>query len=201
VFFYICCLIVITFFDFFWMKFIGGPRLKTKISELFSTYELRKFAVILYAPIIEELIFRLPLKFNKRYLIISFTLFTFLISRMLIGGVVKDLLFSSIISILFLVFFIRIFKMKKVYINLYIFWKKNPIIIFYLTAFVFAFLHIFNYNASFYEILIKSHFIILPRFIIGLLYGLIRIKINTFASILMHSINNSMPYLFIYLFL
>jgi len=199
-FFFILMVFFTLLISLIWTKFIGNPKLRLSPFIYFKTFHQRIFAAIIFAPVIEELINRLPLKFRSIYFTISLTLFTFYVSSKLIGVSEFTLHYSLVITILSFFIFLKLFKIRIVRASVYLFWKRNYTFIFYFMAFFFAFLHVFKYNASFVEILSKSYIIILPRFIQGIILGFVRLKINTFASMLLHSINNSIPFIVIFVF-
>lgn len=68
-------------------------------------------------------------------------------------------------------------------------WIQNYSYIFYLSAFVFAMIHISNYEFS-AKILIISPIILMPQFIIGLLLGFLRVKFGLMWGFYLHSLHN-----------
>ena len=91
-------------------------------------------------------------------------------------------------EIIFLQIIISIFPKTKTPISG--FWNKNYGYIFYLSAIVFALIHITNFgsnNPIFYLIPI----LVLPQFIIGLFIGYLRVHYNFMLGYLFHAIHNA----------
>lgn len=144
----------------------------------------------LLAPIYEELIFRLSLRFKPGYLLTSLTLFVFLIGKKHIG-----LPISIIFSILVLVVgFYSLFKYKKVNLSVRLaeFWQNHYTLIFYSSVLIFGLMHIFNYTDLSWKQYLIAPLIVLPQIIMGLFFGYVRLKYDKgiYVSILMHSFNN-----------
>ncbi|MDI9356645.1 MAG: CPBP family intramembrane metalloprotease [Chitinophagaceae bacterium] len=113
-------------------------------------------------PFIEELIFRLHLKFHRNYLLRFLIFLSSLVGR---GEQVRNFFHSFYIS-------------------------QYPII-FYLSTFVFAFVHVSNYELT-DAILFLFPFIVLPQFIGGLFIGYIRVRYGLIMGFLLHSLNNTL---------
>ncbi|MFY7732597.1 MAG: CPBP family intramembrane glutamic endopeptidase [Bacteroidia bacterium] len=128
---------------------------------------------VVVAPITEELVFRLPLRYKYNVFVKSILLFA---------------KFSS--------------KRKQVRVRLFFTknWNKYYLYIFYLVTFLFAFYHLVNYKIT-SNILLFSPLLVLPQFIVGLALGYIRVKYNFFLGILFHAIYNAIlfiPMLYIF---
>ncbi len=78
------------------------------------------------------------------------------------------------------------------------FFKRFTGVAFYLSTFLFAALHIFNFELEgtmwFY-----LPILVLPQFILGLYLGFVRLKSNVGGSILVHAYNNAIPMIFLLL--
>lgn len=151
------------------------------------------FQIVILGPIIEEISFRLPLKFNK--LFIPFSVFVFYLMIKLLnkkdfylGEYTLDyiLLQVAISIMLFIVLFallriknIRYFIEEKIY-------KKHFGIFFYALAFFFAFLH---YKADSFSLVFVTP-IIISQFISGVFLGYVRMKLGFRYGVLMHMLNN-----------
>jgi hypothetical protein len=129
------------------------------------------FAVLVFgvfiAPVTEELVFRLPLRYKYNVLVKSILLFA---------------KFSS--------------KRKQVRVRLFFTknWSKYYPFIFYLVTILFAFYHLFNYKIT-TNILLFSPLLVLPQFIVGLALGYIRVKFNFFLGILFHAAYNAILFI------
>ena len=126
---------------------------------------------VIIIPFIEELIFRLYLRFKYNYVAQSI------------------LLLSSVAGAQ---------NKSKLEIFLKNFWSKNFKSIFYLSAILFAYVHIFNFEYS-TTILLLSPILIAPQFVIGLFLGYLRMKYNLVLGYFMHAIHNAIfliPFIF-----
>jgi hypothetical protein len=147
---------------------------------------LNLLKVSLFVPIVEELIFRLPLRYSKTNLISSFGLILYLIFQNI----------NSIVALIFLIlsfgFIITNFHNKldnKLIGN--VFYTRFYLWIFYTQAIIFGFLHLANYNLDF------RYFYLFPFFIsiyvlIGCFWGYIRVRYKNgiFICIVTHMIIN-----------
>ena len=127
--------------------------------------------VVVIAPFFEELLFRLYLRFKYNFLAQSI------------------LLLSSVAGAQ---------NKSKLEIFLKNLWSKNFKTILYLSAILFAYVHIFNYEYS-TTILLLSPILIAPQFVIGLFLGYLRMKYNLVLGYFMHAIHNAIfliPFIF-----
>lgn len=119
--------------------------------------------LVVIIPFIEELIFRLYLRFKYNYVAQSILLLSTLAGAR---------------------------NKAKIEICLKNFWSKNFKTIFYLSAIIFGCVHIFNYDYSL-TILLLTPILIASQFIIGLFLGYLRIKYNLVLGYFMHAIHNA----------
>ena len=129
------------------------------------------FNVLVLAPLFEELIFRLPLRFSARNLFIFIGTLVVLIMNKNFN------LYISLGSGLLIAYipFSKVFSMnllKKIE-NSYIKYYKY---IFYLGAFIFGFIHIFNYENLETIHLIIAPLIVINQIFMGFLLGFARVK-------------------------
>jgi len=152
---------------------------------------------VVFAPIIEEGMFRTLIKPSQNELIF------FLCSWLLIIGITLlpeetntlikfgFLLLSFILSFIFLKEFIP----KKWQIAMCLFLKRNYRIIWLLTAVIFGMVHIYNYVEGF-ELNFVLFLLIVPRIIAGYFFGKIKIENHgLFWPITMHAMNNGIVFL------
>lgn len=120
------------------------------------------FGVVLM-PLIEELIFRLYLRFKQNYL-----------ARLI-------MLLASLTG-----------KQNKIIVEsqLNALWVNNFRAIFYFSAILFSIVHIENFEYSI-NILIFSPILLAPQFIMGLFLGYLRVRYNLILGVLMHAIHNA----------
>lgn len=120
------------------------------------------FGVVIM-PIIEELIFRLYLRFKQNYL-----------ARLII-------LLASITG-----------QQNKIIVETQLknFWVNNFRAIFYFSAIIFSIVHIANFEYSI-KILLFAPILIAPQFIMGLFLGYLRVRYNLILGIFMHALHNA----------
>lgn len=168
-----------------WMNIFAMPINLNRIKfEKFSAIEILLLSSF-FAPIIEELTFRLPLKFSKNNLLIASIGIAFTFSRIIAE---IEYVYSSIISIGvgILSYFLLSPKVIEVLSK---FWSSNKLLIFYTSLITFSFLHLKNYEIT-YELLLFSPIIILPRILGGLLFSYVRLNSGIIIAICFHSFNN-----------
>jgi membrane protease YdiL (CAAX protease family) len=144
-----------------------------QITKLMNQYPILFIILLLVVitPFIEELIFRLYLRFKYNYVTQSI------------------LLLSSVTGAQ---------NKSKLEIFLKNFWSKNFKTIFYLSAILFGYVHIFNYEYS-TTILLLSPILIATQFVAGLFLGYLRMKYNLVLVYFMHAIHNAIfliPFIF-----
>jgi len=144
-----------------------------QITKLMNQYPILFIILLLVViiPFFEELIFRLYLRFKYNFLAQSI------------------LLLSSVAGAQ---------NKSKLEIFLKNIWSKNFKAILYLSAILFAYVHIFNYEYS-TTILLLSPILIAPQFVIGLFLGYLRMKYNLVLGYFMHAIHNAIfliPFIF-----
>jgi hypothetical protein len=145
--------------------------------------------VSLLLPVVEELIFRLPLRISKINFLTSFCLILFLV---LYKHYISNIyLVLSLLLIYFFFFYLFIKKETFFFNKLTVSFSKYFRLIFYFQAFVFGFLHLTNYTLDF------KYFYLLPFFAIsyilsGCFWGYIRVRYSSgiFVCIASHIVVN-----------
>lgn len=137
-----------------------------RIEDIEKSWESAIYA-LLFAPIIEELLFRLPLRINARNLSISFSIIlTVIIKLFFFHKSNYEVYFFSIPLIFFFYYFIlynkRIFQKIETAV------EKLFSYFFYLIAWLFGISHLFNYEEIYWWMIIISPFLILPYFLMGI---------------------------------
>jgi len=157
-----------------------------KINEF--TLLKRILIIIILSPVLEELAFRIGLKFSKSNFIIMLMGMSFFISRSFFKWEwLNSIMLITLVGILLYV----IIKEKSIS-KLTNFWLYNPKLIFYSLLISFSYMHLKNYNIS-YELLLFSPIILLPNILGGIIYSYVRLSLGTFLSILLHCLNNGIP--------
>ncbi|MEI6765651.1 MAG: CPBP family glutamic-type intramembrane protease [Bacteroidota bacterium] len=159
--------------------------------------------MVVIAPIVEELLFRLNLRYRSVFISFILTLILYSIFvRIVLGLLPFYYLWESIGNI-------AIIMVISVFVNLFIrrfnkslewFWIKYFRLIFYSSAIIFGFMHLGNYWIPNYTIVLLSPFFLLPFMFAGLNLGYIRLRYGIIFSIVLHAFNNLMPYIFHYNF-
>ncbi len=141
-------------------------------------------------PIIEELIFRLPLKISKINLVTSFNLIIFLVlKKWCFSNIYLSL---SLSLVLFLLLYISISGESSFLNRLTHFFTNHFWMFFYFQAMIFGFLHLTNYIVDF------RYFYLFPFIVIsyiskGCLFGYLRIRFTygIYLCIASHILVNS----------
>lgn len=182
------------------LVYVGGEDLPNKLSELsnmsFDNKVLQFLAMfglaVIVAPLIEEIIFRFPLKYRRGALVY--------------GGIVVGMLGTGIAMNVGMIFKTAAFVGTGVGILSYALMlymntgeekldqlsKKLFPFLFYASALVFAFAHISNYELPADRWYITPA-LVMPQFFLGLMLGYARIKYGLWAAIFLHALNNLLP--------
>ncbi len=144
------------------------PEHGLKLSEIPLSFKL-----IVFVPIYEEIIFRLPLRFTKQNIFLSFAAFHFMIFYHAI-----NLIF--LISLSVIIALIPTFKLinDAFYSKLELIWRNYFPYLYYGLALSFGMIHLANF-----ENLKLVHFFLFPlivsnQIIMGLLFGYVRVTIK-----------------------
>jgi len=152
----------------------------------YNFYNIIRIALIL--PVIEELVFRLPLRITKNNIIVCISSIIFILFYR------NNLLLTSITSLLIiligLLFLNKDSKFILFFKNLF---NSKFAIIFYSQAILFGGLHLMNYDLDIKRFLIFP-FIILNQIVIGLFLGFVRVRYShgIFICIFSHILVNSL---------
>ncbi|MFD2564836.1 CPBP family glutamic-type intramembrane protease [Aquimarina rubra] len=156
-------------------------------------------AMIVFAPIIEELMFRTLLKPKTKDLLLFLSSWTLFILGVFITS---ELVWYYRYLILILAIFLLYFSYSKVIPKQYLekiktYLNRYQVITLQITSVTFGFLHIFNYVDSF-RIDSILFLLIVPRIIAGHIFGKIKIENNHIIwPILLHAMNNGVVFLII----
>ena len=134
----------------------------TSMLEELPIWLMMLFGAVL-APVLEELVFRLPLRFKYNYF-------------------ARFMIFAASVT----------GRRNKIKTQFYLrnFWRKNFRLIFYLSALLFSLLHLTNFEIS-TIILIFAPILIASQFFGGLVLGYLRVRYNLLLAILSHSLFNT----------
>lgn len=163
------------------------PRIQDEDFLNYHKY-IQLFIMVGYAPIIEELIFRLGLRFSKVNFSILFIGLLYLLLRIYFR---IEISYASVLALtMWLIFYVFICQINTEFISA--FWKRNRLLIFYGLLSVFSTMHLLNYNFS------MNHFklipiLVFPHFIGGFIYSYARLNSGIILAIILHSLNNGLP--------
>lgn len=156
------------------------------------------FWFCIFAPITEEIAFRLHLKFRSLNLWLSYSFLSAFFLRL--SYKINIFLFIAIAILIFILTLLLVLERKRIHIKLKWFWSENFWFVYYFSSILFGFLHFGNYQFE-YKNLPFIFVIVLPQTIAGLFLGYLRIKFGIIWSIFLHFLNNSIiliPLLFVY---
>jgi len=161
---------------------IGGEKLRS-----YSPI-IQIIIVAIYAPIVEELTFRIGLKFSKWNFIIASIGLLLLTLRVILQ---LEWIYCLILSLVFGIIMTQILK-DKIVVFLSQFWNNNRRKIFYTLLFLFGISHLGNYEIT-TELLSFSLIILLPHLSAGFIYSYARLNSGIILAICLHSFNNGLP--------
>lgn len=124
-------------------------------------------AFIVVVPLVEELIFRLYLRYENNYLLRFFISLFYVVGKNRKERIEK--------------------RIKKI-------WYKNYGYIFYFSAFIFGFVHVFNFDAENFPLLLIP-IITAPQIIVGVFAGYLRVRFNLIWGYFLHAIHNMVFFL------
>ncbi|WP_370525436.1 type II CAAX prenyl endopeptidase Rce1 family protein [Dysgonomonas sp. 521] len=155
---------------------------------------LQKVVIIaVVGPVCEELIFRLPLIFTKRNLLIAIVLLVFLLNK---SDIPRAIVLSIVIIGvgLFLLYYKK-FRITEFLENV---WKNHYTFVFYIFVLLFACIHITNYRDLSFIQYCLTPLIVVPQLIMGIFFGYTRVRYKNglIISIFMHICLNSLSLLF-----
>ena len=137
----------------------------------FSLFNILKIS-LLY-PIVEELIFRLPLRYSKFNLVLSFSI---LISLLVFKRLISNVYLAITLSLILYFSLSLLFRKDSLFlIKIINFFILKFRVVFYFQALLFGFLHLANYNITF------KYFYLFPLFIMnyiftGFFWGYLRVR-------------------------
>ncbi|MFC4673978.1 type II CAAX prenyl endopeptidase Rce1 family protein [Dysgonomonas termitidis] len=150
--------------------------------------------IMLVAPFYEEIMFRLPLIFDKKYIIISISIAILFLNK-------HDLIFAIILLVVFISISTFLLYNKKIKLSntLEQFWTNHFNIVFYTLCISFGLLHIFNFKEMTTAQAILSPLAAFPQIVMGLFMGYVRIRFNNglIIAILLHIYQNSITTLWL----
>ncbi len=167
---------------------LGLEEMDHKIENLYDQPKMLAMQAVLLAPIIEEAVFRLPMKYSYVRIftaccIVLVMLSAFIDSESTIG-LIAILFFSTVA----LFHFIDQQNENRLTIEMATMWETNFYIPFWTLTACFALLHLTNFSGQFP--LYITPFLVLPQFVLGALLGYIRTGLGFVFAVLFHALHN-----------
>lgn len=163
-----------------------------------SDASLNSLAFIIFlAPLLEEFVFRLPLRFSKITLSGSLSVFFIVVIKLFYIQDGNYIIYFLSIPLSVIFYGLLSYKIN-IYLKIKVFWEKHFSYVFYFVALIFGLSHLFNYNEIYLWMIVSSPFLTLPHIVMGLFLGFIRINYGFFYSFLFHvTINfiSSVPFI------
>jgi len=176
---------------------------KDNMSERFTPIMLLLVGVVIL-PFLEEVLFRLSLKFKPIYLALTSSVFCYYILTKLVfhtklSAVDESFLMRVVISISLGLVSYPIINIKSFKKTLSKFWAQHFRSIYYISCLVFAWMHYSKYELNWTNTLLLP-ILTLPQLMSAIIYGYIRVSYGFQYPLLLHMSNNligfSMSYLF-----
>ncbi len=145
--------------------------------------------VIIVAPIMEELIFRLPLRISSFSFSISISILILVITKSLVCPIIGYEFYLLAIPVTFLLNAFFSHK-KSPFAKIKAFWGSHFKYIFYSFSIIFGLLHLFNFEEIFWWMIVFSPLITLPHIIMGLFLGFIRMNFSFLHALVFHATIN-----------
>jgi len=148
----------------------------------------------LFFPVIEEFVFRLNLRISLNNLLVLFTfIFGIFLYRMLRLNQTENLFFIGILPFIFimvLVYF-KYYGSQKMEEYIRNFWRRHFVLIFHASCWIFAFLHLCNFEEITPTLLFLSPVIVLPQLMFGYALGFLRMNYGFQYNVIFHVVYNS----------
>jgi Type II CAAX prenyl endopeptidase Rce1-like len=177
---------------FEWIGELIGVKKPKNISEN-SWREV--FAIIVFAPLIEELMFRWPLRYSKNRVMVAAVIGFWVFY----GESYRIKTFDK--TIFWIVFFVGTIGIVGV-VNFYknqmgSFWIANFKWIYWAFGLVFGLIHLGNYEGSWSSFLVFWPVLCVHQTVTGLLNGYARMRYGFWYGVALHAANNTIPAIFI----
>lgn len=163
------------------------------MSERFTPIVLLLVGVVIL-PFLEEVLFRLSLKFKPLYLALTSIVFCFYILTKLIfhtklSAVDESFFIRVVISVSLGIVLYPIINTRSLKNTLSEFWAQHFQSIYYISCLVFAWMHYSKYELNWTNILLLP-ILTLPQLMSAIIYGYIRVSYGFQYPLLLHMSNN-----------
>lgn len=167
----------------------GFIELPERVNNFYFENKFKELLIVaMYAPLYEELTFRLGLRFSKVNFSVLCTGVLYIIV-VVVFDVEKP--YAWLVSTILGLFFYVLIKEKNVDV-IFNFWIKNQLLIFYVLLSFFSLMHLNNYVFSI-NMIKYFPILLLPHFIGGFIYSYARLNSGIILAIILHSLNNGLP--------
>ena len=144
---------------------------------------LTLFLVVVMAPILEEGIFRLPLRPS----VLSISISISIVLIYLFGVFSANLPLSFVVGFMLLGFNVYLATRSLKVVRLQQLYTRFPRLIFYLSAILFGAIHIGNYDSRVWAFM---PLLVLPQLVLGLFLGFVRVRYGLSWAIFAHAFHN-----------
>ena len=172
---------------------IGVEESAHKLDDLLDQMSLWKIFIlaVIIAPIFEEILFRYYLTKPVLIFIAIPTIIALGSLIMYSTGLLNLFAFILFLIVSSLSLLLLFWKSVNLIEHLKIWYQDKFAYVFYLSAVLFAFIHIYNFHdmMPWYY----TPILVFPQFFIGLYLGYLRVRNGLSYSILVHAINNAIP--------
>ncbi|WP_010227892.1 CPBP family intramembrane metalloprotease [Gillisia marina] len=173
------------------------------MSERFTPIILLLVGVVIL-PFLEEVLFRLSLRFKPHYLALTSSVFCYYILTKLIfhtkfSAVDESFLLRVVISVSLGIVLYPIMNIKSLKTALSEFWALHFRSIYYISCLVFAWMHYSKYEISWTNVLLLP-ILTLPQLMSAIIYGYIRVSYGFQYPLLLHMSNNLLGFSASFLF-
>lgn len=176
------------------------PENKTtsSMAERFSPALLLLISVFAF-PLLEEIAYRLSLKFKPIYLaltlgVIAYYIFSKAVYQTKLSDVDNHFTERVLFALSILIVSFPIFSIPKINQRLERFWQQHFSWVFYFFSITFAWVHILNYELSLEHVLLMP-VITLPKLVSALCYGYVRIQYGFIYCFAIHILNNGIGFI------
>ncbi len=171
------------------------------IGNVFDDMDYGFFAMfgiaVIAAPLVEELIFRFPLR-NKKALSVLVGFIAAALTAIVCAGQGYPEGAYVAAPAVFLIFMMTLVINKKAWDGWQFKLDHWYPYIFFLVAGIFGFIHIYNYELSAFSWWMAP-LIVIPQFVLALFLGFARLRVGFWACIYMHALNNTIPVVLVFL--
>ncbi len=197
----ILSVIIIMIFDVIIVKILHQNSIwiemrisNSRVKLMFGRYSYLIIAIAI--PLIEEMIFRLPLNLKKSSIAISFSFLYLRFSGNFLNHILDITKTEDLIKIFksFFIFLLIMLIVKQE--NLNRFKREHYKFTFYFIAIGFGLIHILNFHTINYYLLLFYPIFVLPQIFMGVIIGNIRIKYGFIWGWALHCLINSTSFLF-----